>query len=311
MHGAASLDAGGREALVVIGNFDGVHRGHQTLLHEATAHSSRQGLRSRVLTFSPHPAQALGRAAPPVLTPLDRKAELLREHFPEVEVVVQPFDDAFAAQTPEQFARFLREALGAREVLVGQNFRFGQGRAGDIERLRQLGGELGFDAQAIRLQGDGGGVWSSTRVRQALAAGDLGDATSVLGRPHELEGVVEHGQHRARTLGFPTANLGGVVQARPSNGVYVVRAWRVDPGALTPLGGGVANIGLRPTVAAGFAIEAHVFDFTGDLYGARVRLHLVARLRDERAFRGIDELRAQIAQDATEARVILGASFPQ
>ncbi|RYE87802.1 MAG: riboflavin biosynthesis protein RibF [Myxococcales bacterium] len=297
--------------MVVIGNFDGVHRGHQALLHEATSHSRAAGLSPRVLTFSPHPAEALGRAAPPVLTPVDRKAELLREHFPEVEVVVQPFDDGFAAQSPEQFARFLREALGARQVMVGQNFRFGQGRAGDFARLRQLGAELGFDAQAIRLQGDGRGVWSSTRVRQALAAGDLADATALLGRPHELEGVVEHGQHRARTLGFPTANLGGVVQARPSNGVYAVRAWRVEPGALTPLGGGVANIGLRPTVAAGFAIEAHVFDFTGDLYGARVRLHLVARLRDERTFGGIDELRSQIGQDATAARVILAASPPQ
>ncbi len=311
MQGAASLEPGGRDALVVIGNFDGVHRGHQELLHEATTRSLSAGLQPRVLTFSPHPAEALGRSAPPVLTPVDRKAELLREHFPAVEVVVQPFDGQFAAKSPEQFAEFLRQSLGAREVMVGQNFRFGQGRAGDFARLRELGASLGFEARAIQLQGDARGTWSSTRVRQSLASGDLEDANALLGRPHEMEGTVEHGQHRARTLGFPTANLGGVVQARPANGVYAVRAWRIEAGAPALLGGGVANIGVRPTVAAGFAIEAHVFDFTGDLYGSRVRLQLVARLRDERTFGSIDELRTQIGQDSATARAILAASGPR
>ncbi len=306
VRGAEALDRGGRETLVVIGNFDGVHRGHQALLAEAERRSAAEGLLPVALTFAPHPAAVLGRSAPPVLTPLERKAALLRAHAPGVQVVVQPFDQEFAARTPEQFAAFLREQLGARGVVVGQNFRFGRGRAGDFSTLQGFGRGLGYQVDAIELRGDEGGTWSSTRVRGALARGDLGDANRVLGRPHELDGRVEHGQHRARTLGFPTANLGGVGQALPSNGVYAVQALRLDDGGNEqPLGGGVANIGLRPTVAAGFAIEAHLFEVDADLYGAHLRLELVARLRDERTFSGLDELKKQIIHDAEAARAAL------
>jgi riboflavin kinase/FMN adenylyltransferase len=291
---------------VVIGNFDGVHRGHQALLHEAARRSREQGLLPVVLTFAPHPAAALGRAAPPLLTALARKVELMHDHAPDVRVVVQPFDAAFSARTPEQFAAFLVDQLGARGVVVGRNFRFGRGRSGDFSTLDDLGKQLGFWVEAIALSGDEEGPWSSTRVRGALAAGNLTDANRLLGRPHELEGTVIPGQQRARHLGFPTANLGDIPQAPPAHGVYAVQALQItDAGVLRPLGDGVANIGLRPTVAAGFAVEAHLFDFSGDLYGARLRLRLIARLREERAFAGLEELKAQIARDAEAARAAL------
>jgi riboflavin kinase/FMN adenylyltransferase len=291
---------------VVIGNFDGVHRGHQALLHEATRRSQQEGLRPVVLTFAPHPAEALGRAAPPLLTPLERKVELIHRHAPAVQVIVQPFDAVFAARSPEDFARFLRDELDARGVVVGRNFRFGKARAGDFSTLGQLGQQFQFWVEAIPLVGDERSNWSSTRVRGALAAGDLADANQVLGRPHELDGVVVQGQQRARHLGFPTANLDAVPQAPPAHGVYAVQVAQVQPqGPPRPLGGGVANIGLRPTVAAGFAIEAHIFGLQQDLYGSRLRISLIARLREERAFQGIDALRAQIARDAEDARQAL------
>lgn len=306
IQGAAGLDRGGRATLVVIGNFDGVHRGHQALLNEAARRSQEQGLLPVVLTFSPHPAEALGRAAPPLLTPLGRKVELIQTHAPDIQVVVQPFDTFFSTKTPEQFAAFLLEQLGARGVVVGRNFRFGQGRSGDFSTLGELGQRMGFWVEAIPLAGDDRGTWSSTRVRGALAGGDLADANQVLGRPHELEGSVVPGQQRARHLGFPTANLGGVPQALPANGVYAIQASRLsDNGTTEHLGGGVANIGLRPTVAAGFAIEAHLFGMNADLYGARLRLRLLQRLREERAFAGLDELKTQIAKDAEDARAAL------
>ena len=297
--------------LVVIGNFDGVHRGHKGVLGRAVAEAQRLGLGPTVLTFAPHPAQVLGRGAPPALTRLARKRALLEALSPSLRVVVQPFDLDFAAQTPEAFARdLLAGRLGARQVFVGENFRFGQNRSGDFATLTELGRALGFDVRTELLAGDELGPWSSTRVRRALAAGDLGDVARVLGRPHALEGVVVRGQGRARHLGFPTANLDGVDEALPPYGVYAVRVERpeAEGGEGAWLGPGVANIGVRPTLAAGFAVEAHLLEGSGDLYGARLRLHLVARLRPERTFSGVDELRAQIERDAEAARIAL--AFP-
>jgi riboflavin kinase/FMN adenylyltransferase len=291
---------------VAIGNFDGVHRGHQALLARATEQASAQQLLPVALTFAPHPAVVLGRKAPAQLTAVTRKAELIEAKFADLRVVVQPFDQAFAALSPGEFAAFLRTGLGARAVLVGQNFRFGQGRAGSFDTLRELGLGLGFDVGALALQGDEQGAWSSTRVRASIARGDVEEAHRALGRPHELEGEVIHGQQRARGLGFPTANLGGVEQALPSFGVYAIRARRVLPdGSSELLGGGVANIGVRPTLAAGFSVEAHIFDLSRDLYGQRLRLELIARLREERSFPGIEALRQQIEADAAEARARL------
>jgi riboflavin kinase / FMN adenylyltransferase len=297
--------------LVVIGNFDGVHRGHRGVLDRALEEAARLGLGPTVLTFAPHPAEVLGRGAPPLLTRLPRKVALLEALSPALRVAVQPFDRTFAAQTPEAFARdLLAHKLGAKQVFVGENFRFGQGRAGDFATLTELGRSLGFAVRTEPLASDALGPWSSTRVRAALGAGNLDDVEHVLGRPHALEGVVVRGQGRARHLGFPTANLDGVTEALPPYGVYAVRVERLEAEGANgeALGTGVANIGMRPTLAAGFAVEAHLLELSADLYDSRLRLHLVRRLRPERTFSGIEELREQIGRDVEAARIAL--AFP-
>lgn len=286
-------------SVVVIGNFDGVHRGHQAVLHQARTRADATGARCLVLTFDPHPNEVLGRGAPPRLTTLPRRIALLEEHGAH-EVVVEPFTLDLAAWSPERFARdLLAGRLGARAAVVGKNFRFGHKRAGDFEVLSRLGEELGFEAVAAEVAGDAEGPFSSTRVRDAVARGDVDRAAEVLGRPHVLTGVVEKGDQRGRTLGFPTANLGQVAVMLPAAGVYAIR---VDAGAHGSRGG-VANIGVRPTIGGdAIRIEAHLFDFEGDLYGATLDVALVARLRGEQRFAGLPELRAQIARDAEAAR---------
>lgn len=297
--------------LVVIGNFDGVHRGHQALLADAVREARERGLRPAVLTFEPHPASVLGRVPPPLLTRLARKRSLLRERSPELEVVVRTFDRAFSERSPESFARdVLAAELEADKVLVGFNFRFGRGRAGGYDELVALGRQLGFEVDRHPLVGDDGGAFSSTRARKALGEAALDEVQRVLGRPHLLVGSVEHGDKRGRTLGFPTANLGGVEEALPPHGVYAVRVARVvgPELALERLADGVMNVGMRPTVegaAPAPRVEAHLFDRDDDLYGASLAVELVSFLRPERRFAGLDELRAQIARDAAEARASL------
>ena len=289
-------------SVVVIGNFDGVHRGHQAVLRQADALAKARGLRCVVLTFDPHPSEVLGRGAPPRLTTLERRVELLRENG-ATDVAVEPFTIALASWTPAHFAEdLLAKRLEARAVVVGRNFRFGHKRAGDFDTLVELGAAHGFEAVAAEVAGDEEGPFSSTRVRDAIAAGDVDRAANVLGRPHSLSGMVEHGDARGRLIGFPTANLGGVAEMLPAYGVYAVRVARAD-GATND---GVMNVGVRPTVdGMSLRIEAHLFDFAGDLYGQRMRVDLIQRLRGEQKFAGIDELKAQIAKDAEAARKAL------
>jgi riboflavin kinase/FMN adenylyltransferase len=290
---------------VVIGNFDGVHRGHQALLAQGRAIADAGGHRCVVLTFDPHPREVLGgrageREPPrPRLTTLDRRIELLRAHGADG-VVVQPFTLEFAALPPEQFARdLLATRLAAKAVVVGRNFRFGAKRAGDLPKLRTLGVELGFSVAVAQIAGDAQGNFSSTRARAAISAGDLTEAANVLGRPHSIEGKVEKGDQRGRTIGFPTANLGGVVEMLPPHGVYAIR---------TPGHAGVMNIGVRPTVdGTKLRIEAHLFDFDGDLYGQALRTDLVARIRGEQKFDGLEALKHQIALDVEAAKGALAA----
>ncbi len=287
---------------IAIGNFDGVHRGHQHVLGDT---------KDAVLTFDPHPAVALGRVAPSILTALPRKIELL-ERAGVGEVVVQRFDDAFAAWSPERFARdLLVGKLEAKVVVVGRNFRFGNKRAGDLATLERLGAELGFVVRPFELRGDEIGPYSSTRVRDAIGRGDIDDATRVLGRPHAFAGVVAKGDQRGRTLGFPTANVEDVTELVPASGVYAVVVDRIDH-FTKAVGRGVMNIGVRPTVkdAGRRTQEVHLFDFDQDLYGAKLRVHVVARIREERKFATLDELRAQIAADAQAARALTSKIEP-
>lgn len=289
-----------RGSVVVIGNFDGVHRGHQAVLRQARAIADAEKLSCIVLTFDPHPREVLGGGTRPPLTTLGRRVELLRAHGAD-DVAIQPFSLEFAAWSPERFAHdLLSTRLAARAVVVGENFRFGAKRAGEIAKLRELGTELGFRAEAAQVDGDEKGPFSSTRVRDAIVAGDVAEAALVLGRPHSLSGTVEEGNRLGRTIGFPTANLGGVAEQLPPYGVYAIRA----DGR-----GGVMNIGVRPTVdGTTLRIEAHLFDFDGDLYGLPMRVELVARIRGEQKFAGLDELEAQIVKDAAAARAALGVT---
>jgi len=298
-----------RARIVAIGNFDGVHLGHQAVLADASRDAEARYLVATALTFTPHPAVALGRAAPPLLTTLARKIELFRRVAPTVEPVVERFDRAFAEQTPAEFAeQVLAQKLHARVVVVGHNFRFGHARAGDFALLSRLGEALGFETRSQRLLGDARGPFSSTRVREALARGALDEANAMLGRPHMVSGTVIKGDQRGRTIGFPTCNLGEVSEALPAFGVYAVEVDREDEGRARSLARGVANIGVRPTVREDDprpSVEVHLFDFDADLYGARLRVHLIERLRPEQKFAGVEALKAQIAQDADDARARL------
>lgn len=285
------------QSAVVIGNLDGVHRGHQAVLGQARAIADARRLSTIVLTFDPHPSEVLRGVAPPRLASLERRIELLRRHGAD-EVVVEPFTRELAALSPARFAKeLLAERLGAKAVVVGENFRFGAERAGDLVSLRRFGEELGFEVAAAVVAGDERGAFSSTRVRSAIAAGDLAEATRLLGRRHSIRGVVEGGDRRGRTIGFPTANLGQVVEVLPPHGVYAVFA--DDRPA-------VMNLGVRPTVdGSSRRIEVHVLDFDGDLYGKPMRVHLVGRIRDEKRFANLDELKAQIESDVETARSML------
>jgi riboflavin kinase/FMN adenylyltransferase len=300
-----------RARIVAIGNFDGVHLGHQAVLADASRDAEARDLVASALTFTPHPAEALGRTAPPLLTTLARKIELFRRVAPTVEPVVERFDRAFAEQTPAEFAeRVLAQKLHARVVVVGHNFRFGHARAGDFALLSKLGEALGFETRSQTLLGDARGPFSSTRIREALARGALDEVSAMLGRPHMVSGTVIQGDQRGRTIGFPTCNLGGVSEALPAFGVYAVLVDREHegPSGARALARGVANIGVRPTVKDGAptpSVEVHLFDLDADLYGARLRVHLIERLRPEQKFAGIEALKAQIARDADDARARL------
>lgn len=320
-HDARNAPPAPKGRVVVIGNFDGVHRGHQQVLEKA-GRLRTQGEELAVLTFEPHPAAVLGASAPPRLTRLARKVELLERHGVEI-VIAQRFDTRFAALSPESFVdEVLVSALAAKFVVIGGDFRFGARRAGNVDSLREMGRTRGFAVEVQEIVADEKGPLSSTRVRQALAAGDLEDARAVLGRPHSIEGVVVSGDKRGRTLGFPTANVADVEEALPAYGVYSVvvdgassstRAGAGSSTELRALAAGVANVGLRPTVQGGGghpSIEVHLFDLAEDqrdLYGDTLRVHFVSRLREERRFPGLDALRAQIAEDASNARRVVEA----
>lgn len=295
-----------RPAAVAIGNFDGVHRGHQSILQRAVSAGSARGLDSLALTFEPHPTRVLApERASAQLTPLDRKLELLSEQGLEG-VLVQTFDQSFRALTPEQFVTQVLGGLGARFVVVGADFHFGKGREGNAEALAALGRAAGFEVTVAPPVLEGDGPVSSSRVRKALAEGDLGAVGSMLGRAFDFDGLVVHGDARGRTLGFPTANLRTATEALPRDGVYAVTVQLAPGGRPLP---GVMNLGVRPTVGAGRAAEVHLLDFDGDLYSRCLRVTVRARLRDEQRFASLGELQAQLHRDVLAAREALVRLF--
>jgi riboflavin kinase/FMN adenylyltransferase len=256
-----------------------------------------------VLTFDPHPARVLrpGRA-PAALTTLAQKEELLAELGVD-RLAVLPFDSTVAGLPPEAFARaVLRETLGARDVVVGESFRFGHRREGDARALASLGARLGFAVHALPAVLEGGSPVSSSRVRSELERGDVVAARALLGRRYFVDAAVVRGDGRGRAIGVPTANLAPDNEILPAPGVYAGLC-RVDAGEWRVA---VVNLGHRPTFGGGaLALEAHLLDFAGDLYGARVRLSFHERLREEQRFPGKDALVARILEDVARARALL------
>jgi riboflavin kinase/FMN adenylyltransferase len=290
---------------VAVGNFDGVHRGHQALVAAAHARARATTGACVALTFDPHPAQILQPDRPlRRLMSEEQRAECLAALGVDV-LAVLPFTRELAALSPEDFAeKVLAGRLGAKAVVVGEDFRFGRARAGDVAVLHDLGRRLGFEVVPVPAVLHGGLPVSSTRIREALLAGDVGAAASLLGRPYFVEGTVVRGEGRGRTLGIPTANLAVLNEILPKGGVYAARVG--PPGqALRPA---VVNLGRRPTFGGGDpTVEAHLLDFEADLYGQRLRVAFERRLRDERAFPGKEALVAQIHEDLAAARAALGS----
>ncbi|MFW5909765.1 MAG: bifunctional riboflavin kinase/FAD synthetase [Thiohalospira sp.] len=305
IRGLHNLRPAHRGSAVTIGNFDGIHRGHQAVLGQLEAGARGRGLPTTLITFEPHPVEYFApERADARITRLREKVEAL-EAQPVDRVLCLKFDARLAAMEADEFIRrVLVDGLGTRYLVVGDDFRFGHRRAGTFETLEAAGTEHGFAVERTRTFSLAGGRVSSTRVRDALTAGELETAAELLGRPYRLCGRVVHGDQRGRTIGFPTANVPLYRRKRPLSGVYAV--WfTVDGGAPRPA---VANVGTRPTVdGTEPVLEVHLFDFDGDLYGRPVSVEFVEKIRDEQRFGSLEELTAQIDADAAAARRRLGA----
>jgi riboflavin kinase/FMN adenylyltransferase len=295
------------QAAVAVGNFDGVHRGHQALVTLAVGDARAAGGTSVVLTFDPHPARVLSPdRAPASLMTLDQKAEILAGLGVD-RLAVLPFTVDLSRREPEAFAQeVLQRAMGARVVVVGSSFRFGRGRSGDLASLRRLGEQLGFRVHGLRPVIARGGPISSTRIREALSRGAVDAARDFLGRRFFVDGVVVKGEGRGRQIGIPTANLDVLNETVPGGGVYA--CWSRVLGEASAPRAAAVNVGRRPTFGGGrTTVEAHLLDFDGDLYGRVLRLEFEERLREERTFPGPEALVAQIRTDLVEARRVLRA----
>jgi riboflavin kinase/FMN adenylyltransferase len=295
-----------RGAAVAMGNFDGVHLGHQSVLALAHAAAAELDAPFGVVSFEPHPRSFFAPDAPAFrLMTADARARRLEKLGVEV-LYELPFGAALAGLSPEGFAtEVLAEGLGVRHVVVGADFRFGKGRAGDVASLRALGARLGFGVTAAPLVSDGQGDFSSTAIRAALAEGRPEEAARILGHWHRIEGAVQHGDRRGHDLGYPTANLLPEGLHLPRFGVYAVLV-DVLTGPHRGRLAGAASIGVRPTFGESRPnLEVYLFDFDGDLYGAELSIALVAFLRPEEKFDSAEALVAQMGADVREARARL------
>ncbi len=288
------------DSWLTVGVFDGVHRGHQEIIRQLTAGAHANGAPAVLLTFSPHPAKVLTGREIPCLTTSEERAEILAGLGVD-DVITMQFTPVLAERSAEDFMAEIKARLGLRKLLIGHDFALGRGRAGNFQRLVEIGNALDYDVQtveAVRLSDD---IISSTLIRQALAEGAVALAAAKLGRYYSVQGPVVPGDGRGRTIGIHTANVAiPREKALPSNGVYVT--WAFVEGERHPA---VTNVGLRPTFTGGEAaprVEAHLLDYSGDLYGKTLKLEFAERLRGEQKFPSVAALEAQIRADSEQAR---------
>lgn len=298
-----------RGSTVTVGSFDGVHLGHAAVLYEIARRATAAGRASVLVTFEPHPLEVVNpQAAPPLLTTDPERREILAQ-LPLDYVLFLRFDRRLAGYSPEQFVdRVLRERCDMRELVIGHDHGFGRGRSGDVETLRRLGAERGFAVDVVQVVDVGDQHVSSSRIRRAVAGGDLATAARMLGRPYTVSGQVREGERRGRLLGVPTINLSEVPPQKllPPDGVYAVRVeWRGGRAE------GMMNQGPKPTFQDGRrSLEAHLFGFTGNLYGEWVRIEWVERLRDVERFASIEALQQQLERDRARAHEVFAAARP-
>jgi riboflavin kinase/FMN adenylyltransferase len=306
---AVAAALGDRRTVITIGAYDGVHLGHRAVISQVRARAQQLGAASVVVTFDRHPASVVRPdSAPKLLTDTEQKLQLLATTEVDGTLVV-PFDSKQATEPANKFVqRVLVDALAVQSIIVGEDFHFGYQRSGNVQLLQNLSTQFAYDVMPVRLVERSDGVdepISSTAIRRALAGGDVTRAAAMLGRNHEVRGVVGHGDQRGRTIGFPTANVQiDVSICLPADGVYAAFV-TLDDGAVHPA---AVNLGRRPTFhdrADASLLEAHLLDFSGDLYGRRLSVAFQAFLRGERKFSGVDELKAQLAIDIAHAREAL------
>jgi riboflavin kinase/FMN adenylyltransferase len=294
---------------VTVGSFDGVHLGHQAVLQEIARRAEAAGRSSVLVTFEPHPLEVVNpQAAPPLLTTGPERREILAQTALDY-VLFLRFDRRLAGLSPEEFVQeVLLERCGVRELVIGHDHGFGRGRSGDVETLRRLGKEHGFDVDVVGAVDFGDQHVSSSRIRRAVAGGDLATAARMLGRPYQVSARVGQGERRGRLLGVPTINLTEIPPQKllPPDGVYAVRVeWRSGHA------GGMLNQGPKPTFEDGRrSLEAHLFGFDGDLYGEWVRMEWVERLRDTTRFASVEALQQQLERDRSRALAVLAATEP-
>ena len=286
--------------VATIGNFDGVHLGHQAVLGQLAEKADELCLPLTVVTFEPQPQEVFRpEQAPPRLTRFREKVQALRRYAVD-RVLVLKFNKAFSQQSPDDFIQnLLVSGLGVKYLVIGDDFRFGKDRAGDFAMLQAAGREHGFEVVNMHTFALDDERVSSTRVRSALGEGDLNEAEKLLGRIYRMSGRVAHGDKKGRTIGFPTANIHLHRIATPLRGVFAVELFGLEGEPLP----GVANLGTRPTVGGmKTLLEVHLFDFEGDIYGKHVHVDFLHKLRDERRFDSFDDLKTQILSDAEQAR---------
>lgn len=292
-------------AVVTIGNFDGVHKGHHALMSAVRQKADEIGGTATAITFEPHPLKVLKNgASPPLITLYEQKKELIAESGIDVLICIN-FTKEFANLDPECFVEdILVKKIGMKAIVAGKDYAFGKNRKGDIDFLNKMGGKLGYQVllpEWIECVHEGDRI-SSTRIRKTVLDGDVGRAYSMLGRHYQIRGEVVHGRDRGgKLLGFPTANILFQDELCPKYGVYAVRA-EID-GSLYD---GVANMGVSPTFGDNmFTAEVHLFDFSADIYGKKIKVDFIERLREEKKFSGLEELSSQIKKDVEKAKEIL------